>query len=518
MSIDRREDAGDFYPGGKVISTRPVATGGDVKHSEFEDLDVRTNTIPDLREAVRELGRRLGATVVTALAACVAIAATVQTVPVNYLDFDANPSIVTNVVFDAPPDFSTSNTTLVATIHQTEVDPTVPAWAKKTVGDFYSDNLYSLVNRDFYANDSSIKSQYSIWLKGSPNPTVTVGRDKLSDNTFPYARQTVLGFSAYEGFDYYAHYRPRGIYIWPWWNEDAEDDIAYLFPTNGNGGTFALTSDFSTNNAALVETIDSVSPPPANYANVSNAAMNAASRVSPTITNMIKIVGYGNANWELFGGQSGWYFKDSNGNNYRIDLNSDSFATSNDVGSASNVLLASRKWVDDRYVKQDALTFDDEPTKGSNNPVKSGGIWSALWGELDSIPYSLTSMYDWAKCSFASPFAIAPKFELGDTYAVGDVRIEVDVVGGSGLLYRCKKGYRPDGESNYPSGDSEHWEEISVNTLLAGKATTDDIDAISDSIPPAVSNIVTTALVRERLGVYLYVGEDGGIYVHTNED
>lgn len=100
MSIDRREDAGDFYPGGKVISTRPVATGGDVKHSDFEDLDVKTNTIPDLREAVRELGRRLGATVVTALSACVAVAATVQTVPVNDLDFDANPSIVTNVVFD----------------------------------------------------------------------------------------------------------------------------------------------------------------------------------------------------------------------------------------------------------------------------------------------------------------------------------------------------------------------------------------------------------------------------------
>lgn len=34
----------------------------------------------------------------------------------------------------------------------------------------------------------------------------------------------------------------------------------------------------------------------------------------------------------------------------------------------------------------------------------------------------------------------------------------------------------------------------------------------------AVSNIVTTALIRERIGVYLYVGEDGGIYVHTNED
>ena len=104
MSIDRREDAGDFYPGGKVISTRPVATGGDVKHSEFAGLDVKTNTIPDLREAVRELGRRLGATVVTALAACVAVAATVQTVPVNDLDFDANPSIVTNVTFEGLAD------------------------------------------------------------------------------------------------------------------------------------------------------------------------------------------------------------------------------------------------------------------------------------------------------------------------------------------------------------------------------------------------------------------------------
>lgn len=45
-----------------------------------------------------------------------------------------------------------------------------------------------------------------------------------------------------------------------------------------------------------------------------------------------------------------------------------------------------------------------------------------------------------------------------------------------------------------------------------------DEKASNGDIPPAVSNIVTTALVRERLGVYLYVGADGGIYVHTNED
>ena len=143
------------------------------------------------------------------------------------------------------PDYSTNNAELVETIHQTEVDPTVPAWAKKDLSTMYSQDLYRILNIDFYAKDSSIKSQNTIWLKGDSNPTVTVGRDKLTDNTFPYARQTVRGFSAYEGFDYYAHYRPRGIYIWPWWNEDAEDDIEYLFPTNGNGGTFALTSDIA---------------------------------------------------------------------------------------------------------------------------------------------------------------------------------------------------------------------------------------------------------------------------------
>lgn len=49
-----------------------------------------------------------------------------------------------------------------------------------------------------------------------------------------------------------------------------------------------------------------------------------------------------------------------------------------------------------------------------------------------------------------------------------------------------------------------------VNTV-DGKP--DEVD-----IPPAVSNVVTTAYVREKLGVYLYVGEDGGIYVHTNEE
>ena len=38
------------------------------------------------------------------------------------------------------------------------------------------------------------------------------------------------------------------------------------------------------------------------------------------------------------------------------------------------------------------------------------------------------------------------------------------------------------------------------------------------TVAAKIDNTVTTAFIRERLGVYLYVGEDGGIYVHTGEE
>lgn len=53
---------------------------------------------------------------------------------------------------------------------------------------------------------------------------------------------------------------------------------------------------------------------------------------------------------------------------------------------------------------------------------------------------------------------------------------------------------------------------------LAAQKPTYTASEVGATSPTAVSNIVTTAYVREKLGVYLYVGEDGGIYVHTNEE
>lgn len=101
MSVaDTRRDTGDFYPGGKRVVTTPVAMGGDVKHSDFADVTVETNSIPKMRLALETLAQKLGATVAAIAIAVASIGAGFDSVPVNDIDFDANPSVVTNVTFD----------------------------------------------------------------------------------------------------------------------------------------------------------------------------------------------------------------------------------------------------------------------------------------------------------------------------------------------------------------------------------------------------------------------------------
>lgn len=44
-------------------------------------------------------------------------------------------------------------------------------------------------------------------------------------------------------------------------------------------------------------------------------------------------------------------------------------------------------------LKQDYLTFDDEPRSGSTNPVKSGGVYSALAGKQDTLTFDTEPTY-----------------------------------------------------------------------------------------------------------------------------
>lgn len=45
--------------------------------------------------------------------------------------------------------------------------------------------------------------------------------------------------------------------------------------------------------------------------------------------------------------------------------------------------------------KQNVLTFDNAPTSGSNNPVKSGGIYTALGGKVDKVEGKVLSSNDY---------------------------------------------------------------------------------------------------------------------------
>lgn len=165
-AADTRRDTGDFYPGGKRIVTTPVTSGGDVKHSDFADVTVETNTIPKMRQAIETLAQKLGATVSAIAIAVASIGAGFDSVPVNEIDFDENPSVVTNVTFDglltqhqpltnyyskaetdakivelapAPGNYSVvSNKAMTALQSYTETDPTISAWAKAATKPTYS--------------------------------------------------------------------------------------------------------------------------------------------------------------------------------------------------------------------------------------------------------------------------------------------------------------------------------------------------------------------------------------------
>jgi len=99
---DDRRDAGDFYPGGKVYAIGPVAPGGgDVKHSDFAEVAVKTGTIADLKQAVESLAATLGARLVSLALAFAALslpAAEVQTARLADLDIDTA-TVVTNASF-----------------------------------------------------------------------------------------------------------------------------------------------------------------------------------------------------------------------------------------------------------------------------------------------------------------------------------------------------------------------------------------------------------------------------------
>lgn len=61
-----------------------------------------------------------------------------------------------------------------------------------------------------------------------------------------------------------------------------------------------------------------------------------------------------------------------------------------------------------------AAVVDDAVTRTSANPVKSSGVWSAIWGALAALPAGFASLYDWCVAQLAGK---ADKSEMSVTTA-----------------------------------------------------------------------------------------------------
>ena len=60
-------------------------------------------------------------------------------------------------------------------------------------------------------------------------------------------------------------------------------------------------------------------------------------------------------------------------------------------------------------------TVDDTVTRTSANPVKSSGIWGAIWGALTALPTGFTAIYDWVVAQLAGKVSTS-----GETYTFGE--------------------------------------------------------------------------------------------------
>ena len=292
MSADTRRDPGEFYPGGRRIITVPVAEDGDVKHSDFSDLTVETNTIPRMRQAIEELAQRLGATVAALAVAFTATGAGFDSVPVNEIDFDENPSVVTNVTFDG--------------LLQAETDPSWAArsnavmqavWSLGSLACLDALGWSDITNKPSWIGDT--KPSYSLndvapnaenWLgvQGNAGRTIKIlaqgsgsspaGGVQVTASTLNNNNTTTYAYSG-------VAVKRNGTntdYLWDTTSSSgivrrAELTSAAQSATNYTDAAIGQIPepDFSAENSDLVATIQAVAPAPGNYATVSNKAVNA---------------------------------------------------------------------------------------------------------------------------------------------------------------------------------------------------------------------------------------------------
>lgn len=145
--------------------------------------------------------------------------------------------------------------------------------------------------------------------------------------------------------------------------------------------------------------------------------------------------------------------------------------------------------------KQDALTFDSTPTANSNNPVKSGGVYTALSGKQATIS-DLSTIRSGASAgatAYQKPSGGIPKSDMASA-------VQTSL-----------------GKADAAAPQSTTYTKTEVDNLLAGKQATLTFDTApqAGSTKPVTSNGIYAAIQNAAVTV-AYSGDFQGIVGTTN--
>ena len=155
--------------------------------------------------------------------------------------------------------------------------------------------------------------------------------------------------------------------------------------------------------------------------------------------------------------------------------------------------------------KQDALPYQ---TNAIPAAVIAGAPWLLSFTEQDP------NVYDWAKAATKPQYGWSEITNKPNFAAVATSGDYADLANKPNLATVATSGQYSDlsGTPTIPTVPTA----VSAFTNDAGYLT-----SYTESDPQAAgiaSNVVTTAYIQEKLGVYLYIGQDGHCYVHTPEE
>lgn len=181
MGRDRREDEGQYYPGGKTIPVTPQhgGGGGDMKHAEFAelnpDLNPEESTLDNVMAKVNritELLRGGAAALAIICSLCAYGAVTVEKAKLSSLP--GKTMIVTEVNYTAEDLNTNAVIALVAEYDQTNITPRIDAKVESVNG---MTGTVVLVASDIgaaLATNTYTKSQVDLEISGAVSPVNTI--------------------------------------------------------------------------------------------------------------------------------------------------------------------------------------------------------------------------------------------------------------------------------------------------------------------------------------------------------